>query len=130
MKRHITPESLEKECSHNPDIPKLLLLNTPCNPTGQVYSKEELTELSEVFRKYNLVVVADEIYGLLNYEGNHCSIASVYPERTIVTSGVSKAFGAGGWRLGYAAFPPALKELLYPMDCIASETFSAVSFYI
>ena len=107
----------------------MLLINTPCNPTGQSYTKDELEALAVVFRKYNVIVIADEIYGLLHNTGDHCSIASVYPEMTVVTSGISKAFGAGGWRLGYAAFPPQLAEFMYPMDCIASETFSAVSIH-
>ena len=108
----------------------MILLNSPCNPTGQCYSKEELVELTKVFRKYDITVIADEIYGLLHNKGEQVCIASVYPEKTIIASGISKAFGAGGWRLGYVAIPPALSEFLHTMDCIASETFSAVCFQI
>lgn len=63
---------------------------------------------------------------MLHFEGKHVSVASIYPEKTILVSGISKAFGAGGWRLGFASFPEELSYFLHPMDCIASETFSSV----
>lgn len=105
---------------------KVLLLNYPNNPTGQTYSEQELKELSAVAKKHGLLIIADEIYGALSF-GRHSSIAEFYPEGTIVTAGLSKWCGAGGWRLGTAAFPESLKPLVDYMSIIASETYTSVS---
>jgi len=80
-----------------------------------------------VIRKHNILVVADEIYGLLTYGGEQASMASVCPEHTIISSGISKWLGAGGWRLGAFIFPSELLWLSDAMGAAASETFSAVS---
>jgi aspartate aminotransferase len=87
---------------------RLLILCSPSNPTGSVYSKEELRALSEVILAHeDLYVLADEIYEHINYTGHHESIAQ-FPgmkERTIVVNGVSKAYAMTGWRIGYIAAP-------------------------
>lgn len=87
---------------------KLLLFSSPCNPTGAIYSKSELFEISNVLQKYpNILVCSDEIYEHINFIGTHFSIAqidSMY-ERTIVVNGVSKGFAMTGWRIGYLAGP-------------------------
>ncbi|MCB5229836.1 MAG: pyridoxal phosphate-dependent aminotransferase [Candidatus Cloacimonetes bacterium] len=104
----VTPQTLNAACDANP-CAKVLLLNSPNNPTGTVYNKEELTALAKVCIERNLLVISDEIYERLVYEGTqHVSIASVLPEmmeRTVVVNGVSKAYAMTGWRLGYAAGP-------------------------
>ncbi len=123
----ITSSKLEDACKKNPDSPKLLLLNYPNNPTGVTYSPEHLQELAKVAKKYKLLILADEIYGELHHEGQHKSIAKYYPEGTIVSTGLSKWCGAGGWRLGLFYFPPEYRWLLDSMSVVASETFSAVS---
>jgi aspartate aminotransferase len=91
------------------DKTKLLILNSPSNPTGSVYTKEELTLLSEVVIKHNLFVLSDEIYEKVIYDGiEHYSIAEVNEEmfkRTAVSNGFSKSFAMTGWRLGYVAAP-------------------------
>lgn len=88
---------------------KLLILNSPCNPTGTVYDKKELEELAEVILEHNLWVISDEIYAALIYDGlKHVSIASLgreMKERTILIDGVSKAYAMTGWRIGFAAAP-------------------------
>ncbi len=88
---------------------KMLIFNSPCNPTGAVYTEKEIREIAEVCERYNLVVLADEIYEKLIYGGEtHFSIAQVSPEmkeRTIVINGVSKSYAMTGWRLGYLAAP-------------------------
>ncbi|MEW5762174.1 MAG: pyridoxal phosphate-dependent aminotransferase [Bacillota bacterium] len=88
---------------------RVLILNTPCNPTGAVYGREELEALAEVALAAGLVIISDEIYEKLVYEGNrHVSIASLAPEvkeRTVVINGVSKAYAMTGWRIGYLGAP-------------------------
>ncbi len=101
----ITAEQLEKAITPKT---KMLILCSPSNPTGSVYSKEELSELAAVLRKHDDVfVLADEIYEHINYVGHHESIAQFdgMKERTIVCNGVSKAYAMTGWRLGWAAAP-------------------------
>jgi aspartate aminotransferase len=104
----IDAELLAVAIAENP-CAKVLILNSPSNPTGAVYSREELVALAEVCVKHNILVVSDEIYERLVYDGvKHVSIASISPEmkqQTVVINGVSKAFAMTGWRLGYAAGP-------------------------
>lgn len=104
----ITPEALEKSLKENP-CAKALILNSPSNPTGAVYTASELNALAGLIEKHDLLVISDEIYERLVYDGvKHVSIASLSPamkERTIVINGVSKAYAMTGWRLGYAAGP-------------------------
>ncbi|WP_338817861.1 Aspartate aminotransferase [Moorella thermoacetica] len=95
---------------------RLLILNSPCNPTGAVYSREELAALAEVIVARDLIVISDEIYAALLYDGlTHTSIASLAPEvkeRTILIDGVSKTYAMTGWRIGYAAAPrPVAKAM-------------------
>ncbi len=128
-KWRITAEQLDEflKSEHDPDRPRLLVLNYPSNPDGETFSDSELKKLAKVFRKYNLIVLSDEIYGQLHYEGNHISVARYYPEGTIVSSGLSKWCGAGGWRLGTFSFPENFEWLLKPMCAVASETYTSVS---
>jgi len=107
--------------------PRLLVLNYPSNPTGLTYSTVELREIAEVARAFGLIVLSDEIYGQLHHLGKHESIAKYYPEGTIISSGLSKWCGAGGWRLGTFAFPPDLDWLLDAVAVVASETYTSVS---
>ena len=126
QKWHLTPEQLDQHClqRENPDIPLILVLNYPSNPTGQTYNTTELNALAEVMRKHNVIVIADEIYSLLSYEKDYSSIADFYPEGCIVSSGISKWCGAGGWRLGFMHIPPQLENLLSTVIGVASETYS------
>ncbi len=107
--------------------PRLLVLNYPSNPSGQSYTADELEDIADVARRFQLVVLSDEIYGQLHHRGEHVSIARFYPEGTIVSSGLSKWCGAGGWRLGTFCFPPSLYWLLDAMAVVASETYTSVS---
>ena len=101
----ITPEQLENTITEKT---RMLILCSPSNPTGSVYSKDELEALAEVIKKHeNLYVVSDEIYEHISYIGNHESIAQ-FPgmrERTIIINGVSKAYAMTGWRIGFLAAP-------------------------
>lgn len=87
---------------------RMLIFSSPSNPTGSVYSKEELASFAEVFRKYpNLVIVSDEIYELINFVGEHCSLSEFKDlhDRLVVVNGVSKGYAMTGWRLGYIVAP-------------------------
>lgn len=123
----LTPVELEKLCQSDPSKPRIVILNYPNNPTGCSYSDEQLHDLAEMARRYRIIMLSDEIYGELNFQGAHRSIARHYPEGTIIASGLSKWAGAGGWRLGTFAFPEELKWLLEAMAVVASETFTATS---
>ena len=101
----LTPEQLEK---HITPATKLFMFSSPCNPTGAVYSREELAGLAEVFKRYpNVAIISDEIYEFINYSGRHESIAQFTElrDRVIVVNGMSKGFAMTGWRLGYMAGP-------------------------
>ena len=124
----LTPDRLNEFVSKNNSTRnRLIILNYPGNPDGSTYPKEELKALAEIFRKNKIIVLSDEIYGLLHHDGEHTSIANYYPEGTIVSSGLSKWCGAGGWRLGTMSFPDELSHILEPMTAMASETFTSVS---
>ena len=103
----------------------LLFINSPNNPSGQIC--ENLKEIAEVANKYNLIFLSDEIYSELSFEKNYKSISNYCPEKTIVSTGLSKWCGAGGWRLGYFIVPNSLNKFKDMINVLASETFSAVS---
>ena len=103
----------------------LLFLNSPNNPSGLIC--ENLEEISEVAKKYNLVILSDEIYSELSFNDNFKSISNFCPEKTIISNGLSKWCGAGGWRLGYFIIPENLKIIKNSLNVLVSETFSAVS---
>ena len=107
---------------------KMLIFNSPCNPTGAVYSEEEIRAIAEVCLKHDLWVLADEIYEKLIYGGQtHFSIAAVSPEmkeRTIVINGVSKSYAMTGWRLGYLAAP---KDVAKAISSFQSHSTSNVN---
>jgi len=107
------------------DRQKLMVLNYPGNPDGLTYSYEELQALTAVLRRHGVWVIADEIYAMLDHRGRHVSLARLNPERTMVTTGLSKWCGAGGWRLGALILPPdapnALRDALIGLG---SETYS------
>lgn len=123
----LSPERLETFCAQDPDRPRLVILNYPSNPTGGTYRLEELRALAKVAKKYRVVLLSDEIYGELHHKGQHVSIARFYPEGTIVSAGLSKWCGAGGWRLGTFLFPPSMRWLLDAMAAAASETYTSTS---
>jgi len=123
----ISPEKLEDVCQSDDSRQKILILNYPSNPVGSTFDEHELAAIAEVARKYELIVVADEIYGALTYERDHQSLAKFYPERTVISGGLSKWCGAGGWRLGTFCFPEELSSVMDSMKALASESFSAVS---
>ncbi len=120
-------EQLDALAAESRERSLVLILNYPSNPTGTTFSAGELDALAEVARRHAIVVLSDEIYGELHHEGAHESIARRYPEGTIISSGLSKWCGAGGWRLGTFVFPPELAHLRRAMAAVASETYTSTS---
>ena len=103
----------------------LLIINSPNNPSGTICNN--LKEIAEVAKKYNIIILSDEIYSQLNFNGQYKSISNFYPERTIVSTGLSKWCGAGGWRLGFFAIPNQLKNFKDSLKILCSESFTSVS---
>ena len=112
----ITPEQLEAAITPKT---KMMMFSSPCNPSGSVYNREELTALSKVLEKYpNIFIVSDEIYEHINFTNNFCSIATIpgMYERTITVNGVSKAFAMTGWRIGYIGGPEFIAQACTKMQ--------------
>ena len=106
----ITPKELEESITPNT---KAFLFSSPCNPSGSVYSRDELEKLAEVFNRHPQVyIISDEIYEYINYAGSHESIAQFdgMKDRTIIVNGLSKGFAMTGWRLGYIAAPKEIAK--------------------
>ena len=123
----LTPEALDRVCSEGDDAPRILILNYPNNPTGSTFKVEQLRAIAKIARQHRLLLLSDEIYGELHHKGQHVSIARHYPEGTIISAGISKWCGAGGWRLGTFVFPENLRWLLDAMSAVASETYTSTS---
>eukprot|EP00239_Pterosperma_sp_CCMP1384_P006038 CAMPEP_0197846986 /NCGR_PEP_ID=MMETSP1438-20131217/4852_1 /TAXON_ID=1461541 /ORGANISM="Pterosperma sp., Strain CCMP1384" /LENGTH=434 /DNA_ID=CAMNT_0043458779 /DNA_START=105 /DNA_END=1409 /DNA_ORIENTATION=+ len=125
----LSPAVLDEHCSkqNTPGAPRLLVINYPCNPSGMTFNKADVEALAVVCRKHRILVLSDEIYCGVTYNGNPVSISTYYPEGTIVLDGISKWAGAGGWRMGTFIFAPELNWLLKAMCGVASETFSCVA---
>jgi len=120
-----TAEEIENIILKNKKKNYLLFLNSPNNPSGQICNN--LKEISNVAKKYNILILSDEIYSELSFNNDYKSISEFYSENTIVSNGLSKWCGAGGWRLGYFVIPDTLKVLTNSLKILASETFSSVS---
>ena len=123
----LSAQVLEEHCRPDPTRPRIVILNYPNNPTGTSYRDEELQELAQVARRYKVILLSDEIYGETRFDGQHVSIAKHYPEGTIISGGLSKWAGAGGWRLGCFVFPKQLHWLRDAIAVAASETFTSTS---
>lgn len=123
----ISPEQLENILKKKKSEANILILNYPGNPDGLTYNKEELKEIAYILQKYECLVISDEIYGLLDHNGKHISIAKLYPEGSLITTGLSKWCGAGGWRLGALSLPKKQYELKETLLGVASETYSCNS---
>ncbi|WP_337018736.1 pyridoxal phosphate-dependent aminotransferase [Oceanobacillus massiliensis] len=118
----ITPDELENTIT---DKTKAVIINSPSNPTGMMYNKQELEEIGKVCLKHDILIISDEIYEKLIYTENpHISVASLSDElkgQTIIVNGVSKSHAMTGWRIGYAAGP---KEIIQAMTNLASHSTS------
>ena len=108
----VTPEQIEEKITEKT---RAIVLNSPSNPTGMVYTKEELEKIAEIALKHSLYIVSDEIYEHLIYEGKHFSIAQISDEVkdiTIIVNGVSKTYAMTGWRIGYTASNPTIAKVM------------------
>ena len=104
----LTPEMLEKAILEQGDNLKAVLLNYPTNPTGVTYSREQIKDLADVLKKYDVFVISDEVYSELTYnDESHVSIAEYLPEQAILINGLSKSHAMTGWRIGLI-FAPAI----------------------
>jgi aspartate aminotransferase len=128
-KYKLQPEDLDKFLSSLHDDQHLLVINSPHNPTGSVYSRKELEELADICRKHEILVLSDEIYALYTYDFNKfTSIRDFYPEGTFVTNGISKDRSAAGYRLGHCILPDKCSETLRSaFNKIAGTVYTNVS---
>ena len=112
---------------------KAILLNSPHNPTGIVYNKNELEEIAQIAKKYNIIIISDEIYEKLIYDGEeHVSIASLSEdayERTIVINGLSKTYAMTGWRVGYTASSAKLAKIMSSVQSHMTSNVCSISQY-
>ena len=124
----LTPQELEEKITPNT---KLLVLPYPNNPTGAVMKREHLEAIAPVIQKHDLLVLSDEIYSELTYSGRHVSIASLpgMAQRTVVINGFSKSFAMTGWRLGYAAGPAPILQLMVKIHQYAIMSAPTMSQY-
>ena len=120
-----TAAQLEKKIKSIKKKNLIFILNSPNNPSGTIC--KNLMALAEVARKYKLIVLSDEIYTDLTFCNKYESISEYYPERTLISGGLSKWCGAGGWRVGFFAVPNQLSELLENIKTLASESYSTVN---
>ncbi|HEY8443346.1 MAG TPA: pyridoxal phosphate-dependent aminotransferase [Clostridia bacterium] len=126
----LTPEKLKKAITPKT---KAIIINSPSNPTGIVYTKEELWALAEVIEKTDIYVISDEIYEKLVYDGyQHYSIAAYSPKlykQTIVVNGVSKTYSMTGWRIGYLAADKEIAQAIDNMQSHSTSNASSISQY-
>ena len=112
----ITPENLEKSITKKT---KVFLFSSPCNPTGSVYSKQELMELALVFEKYkNIIIISDEIYEHINFKKTHFSIGRIkkIQNQVVTINGLSKGYAMTGWRFGYLGAPEKIAKACIKMQ--------------
>ncbi len=120
-----TAQQLEKKIKSINKKNLIFILNSPNNPSGTAC--KNIKELAAVAKKYNLIVLSDEIYTDLIFCKKYESISNYYPERTFISGGLSKWCGAGGWRVGFFAVPNKLSNLLENIKTLASESYSTVN---
>ena len=126
--KKISPNNLRRLALRLHDRQKILILNNPNNPTGLLYDKLELEEISDVCREQNITVISDEIYAQTTYDfSKFVSMGKIYPEGTFVTNGLSKSHAAGGYRLGYVVFPQHAIDLKTQFKKILATEYTAVS---
>jgi len=124
----ISPDDLRKLALRLHDRQKILILNNPHNPTGVVYDKIDLEEITKVCREQEITVISDEIYAQTTYDfSKFVSMGKIYPEGTFVTNGLSKSHAAGGYRLGYVIFPQHALGVRRQFKKILATEYTAVS---
>ncbi len=124
----VTPEDLKRNLTFNT---KAVIINTPTNPTGQIYTKTELEAIGEFALRNNLYIISDEVYEYMIYQNEkHISIASLDKElqkQTIVLNGVSKSYAMTGWRIGYSASPIEISQGMHAIQSHGTSNPSSIS---
>ena len=123
----ITPEQIKAAIT---DKTKAIVINSPSNPTGMIYTKDELEKIAEIAVENNIYVISDEIYEHLVYEGKHVSIASLgndIKDLTIVINGVSKTYAMTGWRIGFAAANPQIAKIMANIQSHAASNPNSIA---
>jgi aspartate aminotransferase/aminotransferase len=104
------------------DKTRLIIINSPCNPTGAVYGEEAIKDIVDIASKYDIVILSDEIYNIFSYDSKPFSAASTY-DKAILLRGFGKSYGMTGWRMGYAAAGGRLADVIEKMTMIQQYTF-------
>jgi aspartate aminotransferase len=120
-----TPEMIENKIKTIKNENILLFINSPNNPSGTIC--KNLQDIANLAKKYKIIILSDEIYSQITFNDKYQSISNFYPEGTIVSTGLSKWCGAGGWRLGFFAIPNQLKDFKDNLKKLCSESFTSVS---
>lgn len=123
----LTPEALRRAVGPRT---RAVIINSPNNPTGVVYTRDELAALAAVAAEAGLWIVSDELYEYLIYEGEHVSIAALRPEyreRTVLINGVSKAYAMTGWRIGWSACPRPLAQAIAAIQSQATSSVNSIA---
>lgn len=119
----LTPDKLKETIANHPAA-KALVLNYPSNPTGVTYSNDQIADLAATVKDTDLVVIADEIYSELVYDGKHTSIAKFIPDQTLLLNGASKSHAMTGYRIGFIAGP---KQLMSPVSALSGMMITAAT---
>ena len=127
---HIDPEVLRatiQSARKSGSNPTKIIINAPSNPTGLTIPAQELPAIAQVCKEENVLIISDEIYGLVSFDGEYRTCAPHAPDNTAVTTGLSKHLSLGGWRIGIGFIPKGVDGLNNALRCIVSETWSCVS---
>lgn len=127
---HINPDDLRKaitDARANGQNPTKIIINAPSNPTGLTIPSDELPAIAKVCEEEGVLIISDEIYGLVSFDGEYRTCAPHAPKITAVTTGLSKHLSLGGWRIGVGFIPKGVEGLHNALRCIISETWSCVS---
>lgn len=123
----ITVNELRQIFQQQDKLHKILILNTPSNPTGTVYTNQQLQQLANYLSNKDITIIIDEIYENQVYNKDYSSLATYLPDKCIITSGLSKSIAAGGWRLGWCLIPNSLNMIREKLTILASETYSTAN---
>lgn len=126
----LKPDRVEEAIKNAKGKVKAIILNYPNNPTGVTYSRKELDELVEVFKRHEIFVISDEIYSELTYGSNHVSMGELLKEQTILINGLSKSHAMTGWRIGMIAAPSEIMKkisLVHKLSVVTAPTFIQIA---
>lgn len=123
----LTPDKIEEVMKEHGDKVKAVVLNFPSNPTGKTYRREDIKAIAEVLKKYDVFVIADEIYSELTYGTKHVSVAEYLPDQTILLNGVSKSHAMTGWRIGTICAPTDIVQQLLKIHQYSVTTATRVA---